>query len=215
MLAIERAGRLRFHCVGDTGGIHNPIPQATVAEAMTTERRGADPVRFFYHLGDIVYLFGEEANYGDQFSAPYSGYDAPIFAIPGNHDGGRAPGASADSLEAFVRHFCLPSPTLPRSADTGGRPASRQPNVFWTLRHDWITIVGLYTNVADGGQIADDQARRLTSELGAAPRGVTLILALHHTRDGRKIPYASPAPVVSTSCTRSGPAYCTLRHRSP
>jgi hypothetical protein len=96
--AIERAGALRFHCVGDTGGLQNPAPQRRVTAAMLAELRAQDPVRFFYHLGDIVYLFGEEENYSPRFFAPYAEYRAPIFAIPGNHDGDSAPDASAASL---------------------------------------------------------------------------------------------------------------------
>jgi len=47
---------------------------------------GASP-RFFYHLGDVVYFNGQSINYPSQFYEPYQYYDAPIFAIPGNHDG--------------------------------------------------------------------------------------------------------------------------------
>jgi 3',5'-cyclic AMP phosphodiesterase CpdA len=177
--AIERAGGLRFHCVGDTGGLQNPVPQRRVAAAMLVELRAQAPVRFFYHLGDIVYLYGEEGNYLPQFFAPYAEYRAPIFAIPGNHDGDPAPGRSAGSLEAFARHFCAGAPTLNTAAE-GRRAAMTQPNVYWTLLHDWVTIIGLYTNVSEGGAIAEDQLGWLTAELRAARPGVTLILAMHH-----------------------------------
>ena len=39
--AIRRARELRFHCVGDTGGHHNPAPQRAVVAAMATELAGA------------------------------------------------------------------------------------------------------------------------------------------------------------------------------
>jgi 3',5'-cyclic AMP phosphodiesterase CpdA len=162
--------------VGDTGGLNNPIPQRAVAAAMATQLEGADPVRFFYHLGDIVYLHGEAANYGSQFFEPYAAYAAPIVAIAGNHDGDLAPGAQAASLDAFADHFCAPE----RAAGPTGRRRPRQPNVYWTLEHDWVTIVGLYTNVPDGGQIDPEQLAWLTGELEAARCGVTLILAMHH-----------------------------------
>jgi hypothetical protein len=42
---------------------------------------------FLFHLGDVVYNFGEGQHYYDQFYEPYRRYDRPIFAIPGNHDG--------------------------------------------------------------------------------------------------------------------------------
>jgi hypothetical protein len=43
-----------------------------------------------------------------------------------------------------------------------------------------VTIVGLYTNVPDGGRLADDQLRWLTHELKAAPGDAALLVALHH-----------------------------------
>jgi hypothetical protein len=150
-----------------------------VAAAMVAELSG-DPVRFFYHLGDIVYLHGEEAGYLPQFLEPYAEYASPIFAIPGNHDGDRAPGSNAGSLQAFIDHFCTATPIGPSREARFERAGIGQPNVYWTLVHDWITIVGLYTNVPDGGRIGDDQLRWLTSELRAARSGATLILALHH-----------------------------------
>jgi hypothetical protein len=179
MIAIERAGALRFHCVGDTGGLHDPRPQRRVAAAMVSELTGESPVNFFYHLGDIVYLHGEEANYRSQFFSPYADYHAPIFAIPGNHDGELAPGSRAGTLEAFIKIFCSPSRSWRDAAAEPRRPTASQPNVYWTLLHDWVTIVGLYTNVPEGGQIAADQLCWLTQELREAPSGVTLILAMH------------------------------------
>ena len=59
------------------------------------------------------------------------------------------------------------------------RPISGQPNVYWTLVHAWVRIIGLYTNVHEDGEIAADQLDWLTGELAATPPGVTLILAMH------------------------------------
>ena len=60
------------------------------------------------------------------------------------------------------------------------RAPQHQPNAYWTLEHDWVTIIGLYSGVVEGGQIDEAQLRWLTDELYAARPGVTLILALHH-----------------------------------
>ena len=64
---------------------------------------------FFFHLGDIVYYFGEHQYYYDQFYDPFRAYDRPIFAIPGNHDGAvygnSATTQAPPSLEAFLRNF--------------------------------------------------------------------------------------------------------------
>lgn len=176
--AIRRGGTLRFHCVGDTGGWRQPGPQLQVAAAMARDLQGPKPAHFFYHLGDIVYPHGEEANYGSQFFAPYGGYAAPIFAIPGNHDG-EAVESRCSSLDPFLKTFCSTSPPLHDASVTLPRPQPAQPHVHWTLVHDWVRIIGLYTNVHEDGEIAEDQLGWLTEELRAAPRGVTLILAVH------------------------------------
>ena len=174
---IERAGQLRFHCVGDTGGHENPIPQRAVSAAMSTELIGPAPASFLYHLGDVVYPHGEAAGYESQFIGAYADYDAPILGVPGNHDGEVAPGSSARPLDAFAAQFCAPSTAI---APEHGRPPQRQPNVHWTLTHPWVTIIGLYTGVPDGGQLDESQRRWLTDELCAARPDVTLLMAMHH-----------------------------------
>jgi hypothetical protein len=179
MAAIDRAGRVRFHCVGDTGGWRDGRSQRGVAEAMADELHGHSPVDFFYHLGDVVYPHGEEAGYRSQFFAPYAAYSAPIFAVPGNHDGELTPGSRAGTLAGFLKAFCSPSLPLRDAALRLPRPIAAQPNVYWTLTHDWLWIVGLYTNVPEGGQLAADQLAWLVGELSAAPAEVTLILAMH------------------------------------
>ena len=90
---IQRAGRIVFHSVGDTGakitsaGLRN---EAAVTDKMVgdfNESSPADIPSFLYHLGDVIYNFGENDYYYDQFYEPFRNYQAPIFAIPGNHDG--------------------------------------------------------------------------------------------------------------------------------
>ncbi len=179
LLAIDRDEEVRFHCVGDTGGWRDPRPQRRIADAMVTQLCGPAPPHFFYHLGDIVYPHGEEANYRSQFFAPYAAYEAPIFAVPGNHDGEVTAFSRADPLEPFMRTFCSSSPPLHDAAIAVPRPASAQPNVYWTLVHDWLSVIGLYTNVHEDGEIAADQLDWLAGELSAAPPGVTLILTVH------------------------------------
>ena len=48
---------------------------------------GDDKPAFLYHLGDMVYFNGEWDKYYRQFFNAYNHYTAPLFAIPGNHDG--------------------------------------------------------------------------------------------------------------------------------
>ena len=65
-----------------------------------------DRPQFFFHLGDVIYNFGEAQYYYDQFYEPYRNYPAPILAIAGNHDGMVAPGANVETLAAFLDNFC-------------------------------------------------------------------------------------------------------------
>lgn len=177
--AIQRDGVVRFHCVGDTGGWRKDQPQRDVVAAMTAELNGPAPVDFFYHLGDVVYPHGEAAHYASQFFAAYAPYTAPIFAVPGNHDGEVSRFTRAEALEPFVKTFCSPALPLHEASAGPSRPIVAQPNVYWTLVHEWLWIIGLYTNVPEGGQLAADQLGWLIDELRAAPAEATVILAMH------------------------------------
>src|SRR5277367_5750651 len=60
--AITASGQIVFHSVGDTGSVDGPSTQSLVADKMVsdfTEEDPADVPSFFYHLGDVVYYFGE------------------------------------------------------------------------------------------------------------------------------------------------------------
>jgi Calcineurin-like phosphoesterase len=176
---IDRGEMLRFHCVGDTGGWREGYPQRHVATAMAAELTGPERVHFFYHLGDVVYPHGEEAHYRAQFFAPYDGYAAPILAIPGNHDAEAPADDPRDSLAPFLRTFCSATPPLHDAEVRVRRPPADQPHVHWTLVHDWVWVIGLYTNVPEDGEIDEAQLGWLTGELAAVPPEATLILAMH------------------------------------
>jgi acid phosphatase type 7 len=177
--AISRDGKLRFHVLGDSGGDVDPLPQRGVAGAITRQLYGPQPARFLYHLGDLVYPHGEQDGYRSQFWGAYADYRAPIFAVPGNHDADRKAVPARSTLEPFVATFCSGVPPLHDAAVAPPRPPSRQPNVYWTLVHPWLRIIGLYTNVPEGGQLAGDQLAWLVGELRAAPADTITILAMH------------------------------------
>src|ERR1700734_819193 len=87
--AIQQAKQIVFHAVGDTGSVIGPGTQSLVADKMVSdfdEENSADVPSFFFHLGDVVYYFGESQYYYDQFFEPYRNYPAPIVVIPGNHN---------------------------------------------------------------------------------------------------------------------------------
>lgn len=180
--AITAAGQIVFHVAGDTGGVKSPQPQQIVAMKMEDDFAASDPTArpaFFFHLGDVVYYYGEASEYYPQFYEPYAHYPAPIIAIPGNHDGDVLD-PSTPSLAAFVENFCATAPHLSAEAGDAARDTMTQPNVYFTLEAPFVTIIGLYTNVPEGGRLDDAQIAWFQSELSAAPTDKALIVALHH-----------------------------------
>src|SRR5262245_59798623 len=178
--AIEKAGVLTFHAVGDTGGVKSPESQVIVAMWMERDFGGQTPPTFFYHLGDVVYFDGERNRYWDEFYEPYLHYPAPILAIPGNHDGDLGIPPVGSSLEGLMVNFCSEAAAVTPDARDVPRPAMTQPNCYWTLLAPLATIVGLYTNCPDHGVVEPDQADWFVGELEAADPDKALIVALHH-----------------------------------
>ena len=95
--------KLTFHLNGDMGGINYAVPQELVAKGMESDFNATtaaeSPPTFLYVTGDCVYFNGETSKYYEQFYHPYDLYPAPIFAVPGNHDGENLPGQN--TLEGF------------------------------------------------------------------------------------------------------------------
>jgi hypothetical protein len=180
---IEENGKMVFHSVGDTGGVNTPTYIEGVTRFMENDVKMTDPPdrpSFFYHLGDVVYYDGESANYWPEFYEPYLNYHAPIVAIPGNHDGDVNPATGETSLAAFVRNFCAQSAVISPDNRDAPRRTMTQPNVFWTLNTPLVTIIGLYSNCPEGGQISDTQRSWFISELQQADAQLPVILAVHH-----------------------------------
>ena len=174
-------GHIIFHTVGDTGGVKNPDRQRVVAAAMKTDlnQMPEKVPSFFYHLGDVVYFNGEYDQYYEQFYEPYDHYDPPIFSIPGNHDG--APlDDSHSSLDGWVKFFMTATPHVDPESTDAPRVTLSQPNCYFTLNCPYVTIVGLYTNIPEGGSVDSIQQQWLTNELHTAPMDKALIVALHH-----------------------------------
>ncbi len=150
--AIEKAGQLVFHSVGDTGDVTGPQTQSLVADKMVsdfTEANPADVPSFFFHLGDVVYFFGESTYYYDQFYEPYRDYPAPILALAGNHDGVVYAADPAPTLAGFLANFVTPAPV--QSPDSGGlfRTTMTQPGVYFTFEAPFVRILALYSNVLE------------------------------------------------------------------
>ena len=161
---IVAAKQISFHMVGDTGASASASisHEATVADAMAADLQGASPPAFCFHLGDVIYNFGEAEYYYDQFYEPFRDYDRPIFAIPGNHDGevtylsgGTQP--DVPSLQAFIANFCTAAPQKPGDAGGLARTTMTQPGVYFTLDAPMVSIIGIYSNVLEGPGVLTDQ----------------------------------------------------------
>ncbi len=223
---IGKAGKLVFHSVGDTGGIIRSEPQLAVADAMAADLAGKNystglPA-FFFHLGDVVYFFGQETYYPEQFYDPYRNYNAPIFAIPGNHDGVRFKGEAVSySLEPFVENFCTPAPQA--GVPGFSRTTMTQPGVYFTLTAPFARIIGLYSNTSEttgvlsNAAIGTGQITFLEQQLAAAlaarkadPHGKhpqALIVAVHHppfTGSSEHFPSPAMLKAIDDCCAEAG-----------
>jgi len=179
---IDKAKKMVFHVVGDTGGIQDGEFQNNVAEQMIAHlnaSKGAKP-QFCYHVGDVVYFTGMRDDYYAQFYHPYAHYDAPIFSIPGNHDGEVDDPTAQTSLDGWVDYFMQANPDVDPISKDAPRVQLNLPNVYWTLVTPLATIIGMYTNVPEGGSIDSTQQQWITNEFATAPKDRALILALHH-----------------------------------
>nr|WP_236714989.1 metallophosphoesterase [Nonomuraea pusilla] len=163
-------GHFSFLLLGDTG--EGDASQYAVVPGML--KAGHD-TSFAIIASDVVYPAGSGNEYGDKFFRPYKDYDAPIYAIPGNHDW-------YDGLSGFMRVFC-DAPGLPPKPDRGlrgllwrrpdtidearlaaarelrGKPSQRaaQPGSYWVVESESLLIVGVDTgirNVIDKDQTA-------------------------------------------------------------
>ena len=222
--AIQQAGQIVFHSVGDTGSDVGPITQSLVADKMVTdfsEANAADVPSFLFHLGDFVYYFGEATYYYDQFYEPYRNYPAPILGIAGNHDGVVYAADPAPTLAAFLSNFCTAAPA--QAPDAGGlmRTTMIQPGVYFTFDAPLVRILGLYSNVLeDPGVISGENGENTVLDdrqidfLTAALQRVksdqftgAVIIAVHHPPfTGGSEHGGSPAMLqdIDNACTAAG-----------
>lgn len=180
---LKQAKKITFHVNGDMGGIVNPTSQELVAAGMEADfAEGAaesDNPSFLYILGDCVYFNGEIEAYKSQFFEPYKHYPAPIISVPGNHDGENLP--SGNSLDGYMKFFCACEPQiLTDLMGDSGRTTMTQPYVFWTFMTPLVNIVGLYSNVPEGGDIRSPQIEWLVDQLSSLPTSVPLLVTMHH-----------------------------------
>jgi hypothetical protein len=154
--AIQKANKIVFHTVGDSGGVRDGAAQETLgAEAMEADFKGNrdDQPAFFYHLGDVVYYNSEPENYVIQYFKPYQYYPAPILAIAGNHDSSPSTSDVPGNLDQFMKVFCdkNPQPLVPEF----DRTSMTEPYLYFTFEAPFVKIIGLYSNNGEGPGILD------------------------------------------------------------
>ena len=165
--AILTSKQITFHAAGDTGAsnVGKYGRELNVADQVTMDTHisgaGNKPA-FLFHLGDVVYDFGESVYYYDQFYEPYRNYPAPIFAVPGNHDSFIVPNTPPNQtpLTTFARNFCSPKPAITAEAKSLHRTAMTQPGVYFALDAPFVRIIGLFSNaLEDPGLISSEKGK--------------------------------------------------------
>jgi len=222
---IQAAKSIVFHTVGDSGGVKEPSKQFAVADAMASDLQGKTYQNglpaFFYHLGDVVYYLGQERYYYDQFYDPYRDYAAPIFSIPGNHDGMVSPSLKLKTLAGFYDNFCTETPGHNPEAQGFARTTMTQPGVYFTLNAPLVKIIGLYSNVSEGategvisgGVVGTAQLTFLEQQLKTAVQERAsgnrraLIIAVHHppfTGSEDHAPSPTMLAQIDSACQQAG-----------
>jgi hypothetical protein len=218
---IRKTGQIVFHAVGDSGATSKGAfrDELRVADHATEDLRTAplaERPAFFYHLGDVVYDFGESSYYYDEFYEPFRNYMAPIFAIPGNHDSFIVPDTMKEDepLVTFCRNFCADKPQVTKEARTLHRTAMTQPGVYFTLDAPFVRIIGLFSNaLEDPGLISsqdghwpnvpDFQLDFLRAQLERVKKDAykgAVLLAVHHA----PFTYSPPVNAVSAIGNHGG-----------
>jgi hypothetical protein len=164
---IQNSRQIVFHVVGDTGAsnAHKYPDEIKVSDQVTRDLHAANVANrpaFLYHLGDVVYDFGESQHYYDQFYEPYRNYAAPIFAIPGNHDSFIVPKtpASKEPLKTFARNFCSTAPVVTPEAGSLHRTAMTQPGVYFALDAPFVRIIGLFSNALEDPGVISSEGKK-------------------------------------------------------
>jgi hypothetical protein len=182
-------GNFSFLLLGDTG--EGDASQYAVVPGMLKVGSGTS---FAIIASDVIYPTGSGNEYGDKFFRPYQDYDAPIYAIPGNHDW-------YDGLGGFMRVFCDAPPLKPvpdkglrgllwrkpdpideeRLAEARklrGRPSQQaegqaaQPGPYWAIESESLLIVGVDTGI---GNVIDRDQTEWLRRVSRDPRPKILV----------------------------------------
>jgi hypothetical protein len=177
---------IAFDVMGDSGPVTEAqLPKEMSVSDLIVRNAISSAPAFLFHVGDVVYYYGEGPFYYGQFFEPLRCYPAPIFAIPGNHDGVTYT-SSMVSLQAFQEVFCAPGPGRTDLSAGIKRTTMTQPGVYFTLDAPLVSIIGLYSNCGESnGWLDEQQLLFLYHELvrlkGLRQKeGRATVLAIHH-----------------------------------
>jgi Calcineurin-like phosphoesterase len=223
--AIEASGKIAFHAVGDTGDVNPKTApdQTEVIDSMSNDLTAVGPApSFLFHLGDVVYFFGERSKYYGQFYSPFRVYDRPVFAIPGNHDSvvinrQHKEQSTEPSLSGFLANFCTDLPEVAVDAAGVKRETMDQPGVYFTLDAPFVSIIGLFTNALEGpgiisprGLAGTEAAQRVgTAQLEFLKRELARLKPLREAGD-RAVIVACHHPPATLDETHGGGLNLTL-----
>jgi len=205
-MELTDSNKLVFQVAGDTGGLKSPAFQKLIAVEMGKQyhqaKNPADKPSFLYHVGDIVYHFGEADQYERQFFTPYQDYPSTIYAIAGNHDSdvNQAAKVPYSSLYPFTSVFCGKTPRPVPFGTNLNRMSGIQPHVYWTLQTPVANIIGLHSNVPKFGVITEAQKAWFMEELrhaGTEHTEKAIIVCVHHAPYSADFNHSSSLPMIN------------------
>ncbi len=179
---ILSSGKMSFAMVGCSGDPMTGTNTQAVGAAISADK----DLSFFYHLGDMIYTIsgsdteGSEpvkpyshALWDNQLFGPFAKFPKKIFAIAGNHDGKYK--EKIQALTDYFRFFCADSVKGPTGSKH--RRQMTQPYIYWRLDTPYAHIIGLYSNIANGG-ILDKPSQYTTANFADGPQYKWLVKQL-------------------------------------
>ena len=171
---ILSSEKMIFAMIGCSGDPKSGTNTKAVAAAISADK----DLSFFYHLGDIIYtISGSDTNgsapvkpyshslWDTQFFGPYAKFPKKIFSIAGNHDGKYK--EKIEALRDYFRFFCADTVEPPTGHKQ--RRQMTQPYIYWSLDTPYAYIIGLYSNIANGG-ILDKPSQYTTANFTDGPQ---------------------------------------------